>query len=144
MLPYDKFLSSMHCFWPTSSCRTPHPPARPSAKHKKNAMPVTLSSVGVLASAFLSSLQILRPLIQFCYVACSINCDIKSLYYSKLQTVTSSLSVYVLQSGLCTQLIYLGNKYTSIFYFLIRWVVSTTSITRIHTHQVTVFKYEYF
>ena len=98
MLPYDKFLSSMHFFWPTSSCRTP--PIHPFRQAHKNAMLVTLSSAGVLASAFLSSLQILRPLIRFCYVACSIKCDTKSLYYSTLQTVTSSLSVNVLQ---CTR-----------------------------------------
>ena len=84
--PMISFYHLCIVFGPRLHVAPPHPPARPSAKHKKNAMLVTLSSAGVLASAFLSSLQILRPLIRFCYVACSINCDIKSLYYSKLQT----------------------------------------------------------
>ena len=45
MLPYDKFLSSMHCVWPTSSCRTPPPSIHPPpAKHKSNVMLVTNSN----------------------------------------------------------------------------------------------------
>ena len=49
-----------------------------------------------------------------------------------------------LGAGLGTQLIFLGNKYASIYYFLIRWVVSTQVNSCTHTHQVTVFKYKYF
>ena len=76
---------------------TPSPSASPPVKHKHNVMLVTLSSAGVLTSAFLLPLRILCPLIRFCYVACSINCDTTYIYESKLLTATSSLPVCILQ-----------------------------------------------
>lgn len=45
MLPHDKFLSSMHCFWRASSCRNPLPFRQPArkAQTQRNASHIVVS-----------------------------------------------------------------------------------------------------